>query len=134
MNIPQASPFLPQATVFFCHGSRNAGWRAPFDALAADFRHRLPEQKVRLAFLELMSPRLPEVLGDLAASGVERVRVVPLFLAPGAHTSRDLPALVDEAQRQWPALQVDVTPSLLESAELRGALVRVLADAANPTT
>jgi len=116
-----------QATVLFCHGSRNTDWRAPFDALATDFQHRFPEQRVCLAFLELMSPTLPEVLADLARSGLDRIRVVPLFLAPGAHTSRDLPALVTQAREQWPALQVEVGPTLFESQPLRAAVVDALA-------
>jgi sirohydrochlorin cobaltochelatase len=116
-----------QATVFFCHGSRNPDWRAPFDALVADYRRRLPEQRVCLAFLELMSPTLPEVLADLAGTGLDRIRVVPLFLAPGAHTSRDLPALVAQTLEQWPALQVEVGPTLFESPALRTAVIDALA-------
>jgi sirohydrochlorin cobaltochelatase len=117
---------VPQATVFFCHGSRNPQWREPFESLAADYVRRFPQQPVRLAFLELMSPTLPEVLAELAATGIEVVRVVPLFLAPGAHTSRDLPALVAQAREQWPALQVDVAPTLLEAEPLRAAIVDAL--------
>ena len=115
-----------QATIFFCHGSRNPQWRVPFESLAADYQRRFPEQPVRLAFLEMMSPTLPEVLAELAATGVGSVRVVPLFLAPGAHTTRDLPALVAQARDQWPALQVDVAPTMLESEPLRAAVVDAL--------
>jgi sirohydrochlorin cobaltochelatase len=116
----------PQATVFFCHGSRNPQWREPFDLLAGAYRERVPQQQVRLAFLELMSPTLPEVLAELAVAGACKVRIVPLFLAPGTHTSRDLPALVAEARQAWPALEVDIEPSLLESDGLRAAVVAAL--------
>jgi sirohydrochlorin cobaltochelatase len=117
-----------KATVFFCHGSRNAEWRIPFESLAADYRRRFPDARVRLAFLEMMSPTLPDVLADLVAEGVGEVRVVPVFLAPGAHTTRDLPALVTQARAQWPALQMVVAPTLLESDALRAAVVNALQD------
>ena len=119
-------PRPPQATVFFCHGSRDPDWRKPFESLAADYRRRFPAQQVRLAFLELMSPALPDVLAELAGAGTAAVRVVPLFLATGAHTRRDLPALVAQSCKEWPSLRVEVAPPLLESEALRAAVVDAL--------
>ena len=127
----QQAPLLPdrastQATVFFCHGSRNPDWRLPFELLAEDYRRRFPNRQVRLAFLELMSPTLTEVLAELARDDTSTVRIVPLFLAPGAHTNRDLPALVALCRQQWPALQVEIAPTLFESEALRTAVVDAL--------
>lgn len=116
----------PPATVFFCHGSRSLDWRAPFDLLAADYQRRFPDHRVRLAFLELMVPTLPEVLADLADGGDGPVRIVPLFLAPGAHTQQDLPALLAHAGQHWPGLTIQVHPTLLESDALRSAIVAAL--------
>jgi len=112
--------------VFFCHGSRNPDWRTPFESLAQDYLRRFPNRLVRLAFLEMMSPPLTEVLAELARAGIVTVRIVPLFLAPGAHTNRDLPALVAQSRLQWPALQVEISPTLLESEALRTAVVDAL--------
>lgn len=117
---------IAPATVFFCHGSRNPDWRSPFDLLVRDYQQRFPQQRVRLAFLELMSPSLPDVLEDLAASGIDSVQIFPLFLAPGAHTSRDLPALVAQSRQRWPGLQVEIGPTLLESEAARVALLNAL--------
>jgi sirohydrochlorin cobaltochelatase len=122
---PQASPARTSITVLFCHGSRSADWRTPFEQLANDYRQRFGQQ-VRLAFLELMTPDLTQVLAEEVEGGTSSVRIVPLFLAPGAHTSRDLPALVDEARRRWPQLQISIEPTLLESPALRQALVAAL--------
>ena len=119
-----------QATVFFCHGSRDPDWRGPFDLLVADYRRRFPQQPVRLAFLELMGPSLPEALGELADSGIASVQVFPLFLAPGAHTSRDLPTLVSQARLRWPQLQVAIGATLLESDQTRAAVIDALRPAA----
>jgi len=117
---------MSSVTVLFCHGSRSADWRLPFEQLADDYRQRFAGQRVRLAFLELMTPDLTQVLAEEAEAGLSSVRIVPLFLAPGAHTSRDLPALVDEARRRWPQLQIRIEPTLLESPALRRALVASL--------
>jgi sirohydrochlorin cobaltochelatase len=115
------------ATIFFCHGSRSPAWRLPFEQLATEYQRRFPGERVHLAYLELMTPGLPQVLAELAAAGVGRIRIVPLFLAPGAHTSRDLPALVAQARQQWPQLAVEIQPTLLESEGLRAAVLAALA-------
>lgn len=114
------------AVVFFCHGSRDPGWRLPFDRLVAEQRRRAPEVAVELAFLELMAPDLPTVLDRLADQGRTRIRIVPLFLAGGRHTRQDLPALVDAARARWPGLQVRVDAPLLEQPMMRTALLDAL--------
>ena len=122
-----STPAAPgSVTVLFCHGSRSPDWRVPFEQLADDYRQRFAGQRVRLAFLELMTPDLVQVLGEEVAAGTTVIRIVPLFLAPGAHTSRDLPALVAEARRRWPRLQIGVEPTVLESPAMRQALVAAL--------
>ncbi len=123
---PSARPAGASVTVLFCHGSRSPDWRVPFEQLADDYRQHFAGQRVRLAFLELMSPDLPQVLAEEADAGTLVVRIVPLFLAPGTHTNRDLPALVAEARQRWPKLQVSVEPTVLESPALRQALVAAL--------
>lgn len=120
-----------RATVLFCHGSRSPAWRAPFELLLQEFRQANPGRAVRIAFLELMAPALPEVLAELADDGHDEIEVHPLFLAGGAHTGIDLPKLVAEATRSRPGLRVTVSPPLLESARIRAALVAALGHQAN---
>ena len=118
------------ALVFFCHGSRDPGWRTPFDRLVAEQRRLAPLAAVELAFLELMEPDLPTVLDRLAGQGHQRIRIVPLFLAAGTHTHRDLPALVEAARERWPALTITIAPALLDSATMRAAILEVLSQEA----
>ena len=112
-----------EARIFFCHGSRCPSWRAPFDRLVENYQRRFPSPSVQLAFLEWMAPTLPEALEDLVGAGHEAIRIYPVFLAPGAHTQQDLPALVDAARQRWPGLQVSIAPTLLESPAIRVAVV-----------
>ena len=55
---------------------------------------RADAPKVELAFLEFMSPTLPEAIAALVQGGVCKVAVVPVFLAQGGHLKRDLPATI----------------------------------------
>jgi len=101
--------------VLFAHGARAASWALPFerlrDLVAADHA----AGPVRLAYLELMQPDLPTVVAELAAEGVTRVDLFPIFLAVGSHLREDLPVLVDEAKARHPALAFTVHAALGES-------------------
>ena len=46
--------------ILFAHGARDSRWAAPFEAVAARVRAAAPGAEVRLAYLELMTPSLPE--------------------------------------------------------------------------
>jgi len=89
---------LKQAIVLFAHGSRDAAWARPFEALHALVAESLPGHEVRLAYLEHMKPSLGTALGELAAAGVGSARVVPLFFGLGGHLRQDLPRLVAETR------------------------------------
>lgn len=114
------------ALVFFCHGSRDPGWRAPFDQLLAEQRRRQPAVAAELAFLESMSPDLATVIDALAGSGQQRLRIVPLFLATGTHARQDLGTLLEAARQRWPEVSFEVDAALLESAGMRQAILDAL--------
>ena len=63
---------------------------------------------MRLAYLELMRPALPEALDALAQEGATAIRVVPVFLGAGGHVKEDLPRLVQETLARHPQLRVTI--------------------------
>ncbi len=87
----------PQGLILFAHGSRNPAWRKPFDRLLKDVKKR-GECEAVLAFGEFMSPGLVEAAQLLAAKGVTRAVIVPLFLGGGLHVRGDLPKLAAQAR------------------------------------
>jgi sirohydrochlorin cobaltochelatase len=121
---------MSEAIVLFAHGSRDPEWAGPFRALKALVEARRPGARVDLAFLEQMRPTLDEAIDAAAGASARRVLVVPLFLAPGGHTKRDLPALLEQARARHPALAIDATSSIGEEAGVLGALADWIARAA----
>ncbi|MGA0610703.1 sirohydrochlorin chelatase [Caldimonas sp. KR1-144] len=91
--------------LLFGHGSRDAAWAAPFEAVAAKLRAEAPSARVALAYLEFMSPTIAEAGAMLAADGCVEVVVVPLFLGVGGHVRKDLPALIDSLAQRHPAVR-----------------------------
>jgi sirohydrochlorin cobaltochelatase len=79
---------------------------------------------VHLAFLELMSPRLPEVVEQLVAEGCEAITVVPIFLGQGGHVLRDLPLMVEQLHGAHPQLSLRVAEAVGENADVLDAIAR----------
>jgi sirohydrochlorin cobaltochelatase len=113
---------LKEGIVLFAHGSRAPAWSRPFKKIAA----QLPKKfLVRVAYLELMRPSLGEAVKSLAAAGVKKVRVVPLFLGAGGHVRNDLPRLAAHARNAHPGLHVVVEKPIGEQSKV----IRAIADA-----
>ena len=112
------------ALILFAHGARDPRWAAPFEKLQQMTQAQLPGVAVRLAFLELMNPRLPEVAAALLAAGCSRATVVPVFLGQGGHVLRDLPLIVAQLKTDHPQLDIRVADAVGESAAVLDAMVQ----------
>jgi sirohydrochlorin cobaltochelatase len=113
---------VARALVLFAHGARAAGWAAPFERLRDLAQARLPDAAVSLAFLELMEPRLPGHVAQLAATGITDVTVVPVFLGQGGHLLRDLPALVEDLRAAHPGVAFKVVGAIGEDPGVLAAM------------
>jgi sirohydrochlorin cobaltochelatase len=115
---------MKHALILFAHGARDPRWAAPFERLRELAQSALPGTVVSLAFLELMSPRLPEAVASLVQDGCGKVSLVPVFLGQGGHVRRDLPLLVDELRSTHPGLDITVAPAVGEDAAVLDAIAR----------
>jgi sirohydrochlorin cobaltochelatase len=113
---------VTRALVLFAHGARAPGWAAPFERLRDLAQARLPDAAVSLAFLELMEPRLPGHVAQLAAAGIAEVTVVPVFLGQGGHLLRDLPALVADLRAAHPGVAFRVAGAIGEDPDVLAAM------------
>ncbi|GAB3471439.1 CbiX/SirB N-terminal domain-containing protein [Massilia terrae] len=111
-----------RALILFAHGARSAGWAEPFERLRDMTAARVDDCEVSLAFLELMAPSLPDEVAAMAARGITRISIVPVFLGLGGHLQRDLPALVERLRTQHPQLSIDVAGPVGEDAGVLAAM------------
>jgi sirohydrochlorin cobaltochelatase len=116
--------------VLFAHGARDPRWAAPFEAVAARLRGLRPEAAVRLAYLELMTPDLPDAVRALVDElHCTQVAVLPLFLGAGGHVRKDLPALVERLREAHPQVRFTLHPPAGEDTAVIDALAAVAAAA-----
>jgi len=121
--------------VLFAHGSRDAGWRAPIEAVAERIRQLAPGTPVACAYLEFTTPDLATAVHQVLAEGAGTVTIWPMFLGLGRHAREDLPRLVDALRAQHPqarfCLQAAIAehPGVLQAmaqAMLQAPLLRVI--------
>lgn len=115
---------ISRGIILFAHGSRDPQWARPMEDLARALRARDPAAAVETAFLELMFPALPAAAASLAARGVAEIAVLPVFWAAGAHVTRDLVRLLDEARAAHPAVRFAALPVLSELPGVLDAIAR----------
>jgi sirohydrochlorin ferrochelatase len=120
------------ALVAVAHGSRDPRSAATIAALVEQVRVQRPDLDVRLSFLDLSTPRLPDVLAAVAADGYRQAVVVPLLLGNAFHARVDLPGAVAGAAARYPGLRLTVADVLGGDPRLAAAALRRLAEVAGP--
>lgn len=94
------------AIILFAHGARAEAWAKPFRRLQTLLQERSPDRRVELAFLEFMTPSLPDLADQLVLAGISQISLVPIFLGQGGHVMRDLPLMIEEIRRKYPSLNI----------------------------
>ena len=111
-----------RALILFAHGARAASWAAPFERLRDLAQAREPDVRVSLAFLEFMTPQLPELVAELVRSGTTQMTLVPVFLGQGGHVLRDLPVMVEALRVAHPQTTISVAEAAGENAAVLNAI------------
>ena len=103
------------AIILFAHGARDPEWANPLRRVREAMLDAMPAQRVEMAFLEFMSPTLPECVTHLAQEGMQRLVVVPMFIAQGGHLKRDVPALLVQLRQEYPTIHFELAPAVGEN-------------------
>ena len=114
-----------RALILFAHGSRDAEWVRPFEALRQTVSASHTGVSIALAYLESTNPDLSTCIRALADENVNDIRVLPLFLALGKHLRSDIPALASKVADEFPGLRIEFLPALGETPELADALLKI---------
>ena len=77
------------------HGSRLDDGEEVIKAYTEMFKEEYPNANVEYGFMEIRKPGIPETINKLTKDNdLEKIIVVPVFVAHGLHTKRDIPSLL----------------------------------------
>ncbi len=129
-SAPEVGHILTERLVLFAHGSHDPRWRHPFEQLSTRLERILGPSAVTLAFMQMATPSLADVVDEAARDGVSSVKVFPLSLSAGAHVERDIPAQVRDAQTAHPAVDVRLLPAAGTDPRVANLLTTLALEAA----
>lgn len=119
-----------RALLLIAHGSRRPASNEEVRALARRVAVEVGDEFpiVECSFLELAEPDLATTIDRCIERGASSVAVVPYFLAAGTHVVNDIPAIIDVARHDNPA----VTITLAEHIGASSLMVGLIRQCATP--
>ncbi len=94
------------------HGSKKSAANDQLLEVTELFRRVAHTAIVEPAHMELAEPTIAQAFDRCVAQGATLVLVHPYFLAPGRHSTTDIPRLTAEAAAKHPAVRFHVTQPL----------------------
>ncbi len=82
------------------HGSKHPKNRENLEKLAEILRKRAKFEVVELAFMSINTPSVPDAIDSLAKKNISKIVLVPAFLAPGVHTTKDIPRMIGVKEKE----------------------------------
>ena len=127
MTLPMtnSTALAKKAIILFGHGSRDALWHLPIQAVAERIRITSPSTTVTCAYLELTEPSLSDAAASLINVGVSDITILPMFLGVGRHAREDLPALIADLKQNHPSTVFQVQPAVGENPAVLDLLAEI---------
>lgn len=100
------------AVIIVDHGSKRAEANDLLLEVARTYRESTRTAIVEPAHMELAPPTIADALGRCVAQGAKTIVVYPYFLAPGRHSTEDIPRLAAEAAKAYPGVALRVSAPL----------------------
>jgi sirohydrochlorin cobaltochelatase len=115
--------------VLLAHGSRDPRWREPFEQIYLKMRRELGDG-VKLAYMEFVGPTLFDVADECTRERFAKLRVLPLFMAAGAHLATDVPEQAQQLRERYPMLEVEILPPIGEDPRMFLLMQEIIRDRA----
>ncbi len=103
---------MKQAVILLGHGSIREQANVEVREMWRMLAEQLPDLQISGSFVEVAEPTLEQEVGRLAAQGVERIVIVPMFLTRGNHLSNGIPRILEKLRQQYGHIRIELTRHL----------------------
>lgn len=117
------------AVIVIDHGSRMPAANEMLDGVVRMYRDAAGAAIVEPAHMELAAPTLEDAVARCVKQGARTIVVHPYFLAPGRHSTGDIPAMVAALAPAHPGIRFRVTEPLGVDALMAQVMHRRIIDA-----
>ena len=98
-----------KGVLIISHGSRHPQTKRELEALTAEIGKLNPGFYVAYAFLEIESPSIPAGIECCIKAGADQVLILLNFLNSGKHVDEDIPRIIDDAKKRYPAVRFKIS-------------------------
>lgn len=99
------------------HGSARETAGNAATSFADKLRSANCQRDFSICFLRGAEPALDKAITAAIENGHKKLRLIPLFLLPGSHTSEEIPAIVERFKRENPAVEFEVSECLVHTPQ-----------------
>lgn len=103
---------MSRAILLVDHGSVKREANEMLADVAALLRRLTKVPIIQIAHMELAEPTIAQGIAACVEAGATEITAHPYFLAPGRHSTTDIPRMVAEAAKNHPGVRVRVTAPL----------------------
>lgn len=114
--------------ILVAHGSRNPEWLASVERVTEQLQADVGADRVKLAYMDLTSPTIDDVIDEAVRGGTARLRVLPLFLANEGHVDRDIRPTIDHLRKVHQSVDFELLPAVGQHRLFRELLARIAVD------
>ena len=100
---------MKTAVIIMGHGSRSGGADETVKRIADKVKKSGGHEIVEYAFLQYVQPTPREALEHCIRQRAKKIVIVPFFMQPGTHVTRDIPAFVEMAKKDHPDIDIMTT-------------------------
>lgn len=118
-----------RAILLVSHGSRSPKTKEEISALVNILHHRLPQDIIEFAFLEIESPSIPEGIDRCVAKGASMIIVTLNFLNAGRHVNEDIPAIVQDSTKRYPHIKFTLSRPIGQHPQIPNLFVDLINNA-----
>jgi len=122
------------AIVIVDHGSKRHAANDQLDRVVALFKQSSGAPIVEPAHMELATPSIADAIAACVAQGAKDIVIHPYFLAPGRHSTEDIPRIVAEAAEAYQGISCRVTEPLGVDDRLCAVIETRIAEAVDRPT
>ncbi len=113
--------------IFVFHGSKNIESENTIESFAQNLKDKL-NSCFSICFLKEKSPTLSETLEHAFTKGFKRIKCFPLFVLPGSHVNKDIPAIIQDFKIRHKDCSVEQMPCLTENKSFVNFVIEAIGD------
>lgn len=109
--------------LILAHGSRRQETDRILDSLTQKVKDKTGEQLIYPVYLQFSEQNLEVGIEYLIKRGVDKIKVIPMFIFDGIHVTQDIPEELDRIMAKHPGIEAEMSRHLGDDDRIADIIV-----------